>query len=65
VESNSENHKRQISSVEILKAHIEELPIRNLDTDWIKGNKVNLSSLMEDRKPGICPGYVSGTLKDH
>ncbi|WP_319508187.1 hypothetical protein [uncultured Methanolobus sp.] len=53
MQSNLENPKRPMSSVEILKAHMEDLPVRNLDTDWIKGNKVDLESLMKDRRPGI------------
>lgn len=40
-------------SVAILKEHIDEIPIRNLDSDWIMQNKVELGSIMEDRSKGI------------
>ena len=53
MQSNLEKPKRPISSIEILKAHMGDLPVRNLDTDWIKENKVNLDSLMKDRHPRI------------
>ncbi|WP_094227946.1 hypothetical protein [Methanolobus psychrotolerans] len=51
--SNSANSQKSASSVEILKAHMDEMSVRNLDDDWINETKINLSSLMEDRHTRI------------
>ena len=36
------------SSVDILKAHIEDISVKCLDNNWIQENKIDLNSLMED-----------------
>lgn len=53
--SNSANSQKSASSVEILKAHMDEMSVRNMDDDWINETKINLSSLMEDRHTRIVP----------
>ncbi len=46
--------RSQRSSVEMLKAHIDELPVRNVDSGWINENKIDLDSLMKDKNAGSC-----------
>ncbi|MBP1908760.1 hypothetical protein [Methanolobus bombayensis] len=41
-------HKKK-SSVDALKSHIKCISIKNLDNTWVKQNKIDLDSLMEDR----------------
>lgn len=50
------------SSVDILKEHIADLPIRSLDDEWIMCNKVELGSVMEDRSR-VC-AHMNSTLKE-
>lgn len=40
------------TSVGILKEHIGELPIKSMDEEWIKEQKVDLDALMVDSFPG-------------
>ncbi|WMW24589.1 hypothetical protein RE474_10925 [Methanolobus sediminis] len=39
----------KMSSVDILKSHIEEISVKCLDNNWIHENKIDLNSLMEDK----------------
>ncbi|WP_321428735.1 hypothetical protein [uncultured Methanolobus sp.] len=55
-------HKNKFS-VEILKSHIEDIPIKNLDNSWIQENKIDLNSLMADNYSGddskVPTGYLN------
>lgn len=63
MESNSQNSKRTTSSVELLRSHIDNMSIRDLDDDWIKKHTVDLGSLMEDGDQGIGFKYGAGMGK--
>ncbi|WP_340818770.1 hypothetical protein [Methanolobus sp. WCC4] len=52
MEANVSNPAKDVSSVGILKEYIGELPIKNLDSEWIRNQKVDLDSLMVDSHPG-------------
>jgi hypothetical protein len=41
-----------VSSVGILKEYIRELPIKSMDEEWIREQKVDLDALMVDNFPG-------------
>ncbi|WP_407282603.1 hypothetical protein V7O61_04535 [Methanolobus sp. WCC1] len=51
--SKSPSSQKTESSVDILKAHIDELSIKHLGDDWINENKVELGPLMEDQDSRI------------
>ncbi|MDW7731232.1 MAG: hypothetical protein SCH66_02255 [Methanolobus sp.] len=44
--------EKDVSSVEILKGYVRELPIKSMGEEWIKEQKVDLDALMADRFPG-------------
>jgi hypothetical protein len=62
MESKTSDFHKNKSSVGILKSHIEDIPIKNLDNSWIQENKIDLNSLMADNHSGddskVSPGYL-------
>jgi hypothetical protein len=44
---------KDVSSVGILKKYIRELPIKSMDEEWIREQKVDLDALMVDNSPGL------------
>ncbi len=43
---------KDVNSVGILKEYIHELPIKIMDEEWIREQKVDLDALMVDNSPG-------------
>jgi len=43
---------KDVNSVGILKEYISDLPIKVMDEEWIREQKVDLDALMVDNFPG-------------